>query len=113
MSTKLTIGMATYDDFHGVYFSIQSVRMHHSEVINDIEFIVVDNNPDGEHGKEVKKFLSSVPNCKYIAFSEFQSTAVRNIIFTTVRMIITTPAHSIRIIITAKIAKTHIAKTGA
>ena len=44
---KLTIGMATFDDYHGVYFSIQALRMYHPEVIDDIEILVVDNNPDG------------------------------------------------------------------
>ena len=29
----LTIGMATYDDFDGVYFTIQSLRLHHAEVM--------------------------------------------------------------------------------
>tara|TARA_Y100001973_G_C5209212_1_gene344182 strand:+ start:20025 stop:20972 length:948 start_codon:yes stop_codon:yes gene_type:complete len=73
--------MATYDDFHGVYFSIQAIRMFHPEVLDDIEFIVVDNNPSGGHGKEVRKFLDHVPNSRYIPFDQFASTAIRNIIF--------------------------------
>ena len=39
MSKKLTIGMATYDDYDGVYFSIQAIRMYHPEILKDIEFI--------------------------------------------------------------------------
>ena len=81
MSTKLTIGMATYDDFHGVYFSIQAIRMYHKEVLSDIEFIVVDNNPSGSHGEEIRRFLTHVPNSKYLSFDKFQSTAIRNFIF--------------------------------
>ena len=81
MSTKLTIGMATYDDFNGVYFSIQAIRMYHKEVLPDIEFIVVDNNPSGKHGEEIRHLLTHVPNSKYIPFDKFQSTAIRNIIF--------------------------------
>ncbi len=81
MSTKLTIGMATYDDYHGVYFTIQAIRMFHKEVADDIEIIVIDNNPHGPHGETVKKFLNHVPNSKYIPFDNFASTAVRNIIF--------------------------------
>jgi len=37
---KLTVGMATYNDFDGAYFTIQSLRMHHPEVD---EIVVVDN----------------------------------------------------------------------
>ena len=40
---KLTIGLATYDDYHGVYFSIQALRMYHTEIINKTEILVVDN----------------------------------------------------------------------
>jgi hypothetical protein len=79
---KLTIGMCTYDDFYGVYMTIQSLILHHREVINDIQFIVVDNNPDSSHGKETKNFMdTSVPNGKYIPFTEYSSTATRNLVF--------------------------------
>ena len=45
---KLTVGMACYDDFDGVYFSVQSLRMYHSDIMNDIEILVVDNNPNSD-----------------------------------------------------------------
>lgn len=78
---KLTIGMATFDDFDGVYFSVQALRMYHPEVIDDIEILVVDNNPDGAHGKAVKDFTNHWKGTKYIPFNEYQSTAIRNQIF--------------------------------
>lgn len=56
MSRKLTIGMPCYDDFEGVYFSIQSLRLHHPEVMDQVEFVIIDNNPDSEHGKAVERF---------------------------------------------------------
>lgn len=37
---RLTIGMATYDDFHGVYFTIQALRLYHD--LTDVELLVVD-----------------------------------------------------------------------
>ena len=52
---KLTIGMAHFEDYHGVYFTIQSLRLHHPEVMKDVEFVVIDNSPDSEHGKQVEK----------------------------------------------------------
>lgn len=79
---KLTIGMATYDDFDGVYFTIQSIRLFHKEICNDIEFIVLDNNPSGKHSDSVKKLCDSVNQpIQYIACSEYSSTSVRNKIF--------------------------------
>ena len=69
-SKKLTIGMPTYDDYDGIYFSIQAIRMYHSEVIDDIEFLIIDNNPDSEHGKAAKHFSNSSPSINYIPFSE-------------------------------------------
>ena len=69
MTNKLlTIGMATYDDYDGTYFTIQSLRMHH-EICksNDVEFIILDNNPNGSHGMELKKSVSNwMKNVKYI-----------------------------------------------
>lgn len=52
VSTKiLTIGMATYEDFDGVYFTLQSLNAHHSR---DIDIIVIDNAP-----KKCKRTQSS------------------------------------------------------
>jgi glycosyltransferase involved in cell wall biosynthesis len=80
MPPRLTIGMATFDDFDGVYFSVQALRMYHSEVINDIEIIVIDNNPDGNHGQAIRN-LKDQAKIKYIPFGKYKSTAVRNLIF--------------------------------
>lgn len=80
MLPKLTIGMATYDDFDGVYFSVQALRMYHSEVIDDIEIIVIDNNPASHHGKAIRNLIGQT-KIKYIPFHKYQSTAIRNLIF--------------------------------
>ena len=81
MNPKLTIGMATFDDFDGVYFSIQALRMYHPEIINDIEILVIDNNPDGVHGREIRNFMGNIRNARYIPFKEYQSPIVKNKIF--------------------------------
>ena len=79
---KLTIGMCTYDDFDGTYFTIQSIRVYHSEVLDDIEFVVIDNNPDSKQGKELKKFLEEkVSNSTYIPFTEYTGCGVRSKLF--------------------------------
>jgi glycosyltransferase involved in cell wall biosynthesis len=38
---ELTIGMAVYQDFDGVYFTVQDLRMHHD--MENVEILVVDN----------------------------------------------------------------------
>jgi len=79
---KLTIGMCTYDDYDGVYFTIQSIRMYHSEVLDDIEFVIVDNNPSSKHGESLAQFIKSVDEpLQYIPFTDYTSTSLRNIIF--------------------------------
>lgn len=79
---KLTIGMATYDDFDGVYFSIQAIRMYHKEILNDVEFIIIDNNPSGVHGKAIRSLTDWIKEpIQYLPFSKYQSTSVKNKIF--------------------------------
>lgn len=41
---RLTIGMAVYDDFDGVYFTVQSLRAYHD--LTDCEIVVVGNKFD-------------------------------------------------------------------
>jgi hypothetical protein len=79
---KLTIGMATHDDYDGLYFTIQNIRMNHREILNDIEFIIVDNNPNSLHGKANRKFLTNIKEpVQYLPFTKHQSTTVKNKVF--------------------------------
>lgn len=75
---KLTIGMATYDDFDGVYFTLQSLRMHHPETVDDVEYLVIDNNPDGACAEPLKYLEKKIPNYRYIPVRERSGTAVRD-----------------------------------
>jgi glycosyltransferase involved in cell wall biosynthesis len=79
---KLTIGMATYDDYDGVYFSIQALRMsQYRHMIHEI--IVIDNNPDSKQGKATAELVRSKIGCraKYIPYTEKKSTSIRSKIF--------------------------------
>jgi len=67
--------MATFDDFDGVSFSIQAIRMYHN--LPDVEFVVLDNNPDGAHGKAVKQFLQDIPNHKYVEVRDRKGSWVK------------------------------------
>ena len=79
---KLTIGMATHDDYDGVYFTIQAIRMYHQEILNDIEFVIVDNNPSSEHGKAVRNLTNWIKEpFQYLPFVKYKSTTIKNKVF--------------------------------
>ncbi|MDP1793718.1 MAG: glycosyltransferase [Acidimicrobiales bacterium] len=75
-TTELTIGMATYDDYDGTYFTIQALRMYHD--VNDVELLVIDNfGSDRTH-----RFLAQLPNTRYVRSTERTGTAApRNLVF--------------------------------
>ncbi|HEX6216657.1 MAG TPA: glycosyltransferase [Vicinamibacterales bacterium] len=78
---RLSIGMATYDDYDGVYFTVQAIRMYHPEILDDTEFLVIDNNPLGACAKGLKDLENWVPNYRYIPQGEISGTAVRDWVF--------------------------------
>ncbi len=53
MPPKLTIGLPTYDDFDGCWFTLQSLRLHHD--MSQVELIVVDNKPDSAGSADLKQ----------------------------------------------------------
>ncbi len=77
---KLTIGMATYDEYDGVYFTVQALRLHHPEVADEIDFLVVDNHPGGPCADALRQLGERVPY-RYLATEEIRGTAVRDLIF--------------------------------
>ena len=65
MEKKLTIGMAHYTDYDGVYFSIQDILKElvfngRRDLLNQIEFLVVENNSSDKHAQEVKKLAAKL-----------------------------------------------------
>lgn len=86
MKEKLTIGMCTHDDFDGVWFTIQSIRMYHPEVLDRIRFVVVDSNSDKPHGLACERLISKLTNkhgqhALYVKNVTWKSTASRNYVF--------------------------------
>ena len=77
----LTIGMATFNDFDGVYFSVQALRLYHPEATSRCEIVVLDNNPGGESSEALESFCSQLENCRYLPVSDQTGTAVRDRIF--------------------------------
>jgi len=71
----LTIGMATYKDFEGVWATIQSLQMYHD--LTDCELLVIDN-----YGCDLTKNLCSSTNVRYIRNTDVTGTAApRDLLF--------------------------------
>ena len=79
--SRLTIGMAVYDDFDGLYFTIQSLRLYHASFLDRLDFLVIDNHPSSTEARACSAFLATIPNASYVPFTEFQGTACRDVIF--------------------------------
>ena len=80
MTPKLTIGSAVYDDFEGVYFTYQSIRLNNLDVLDDLDLVIIDNNPDSAEGKATKQFCENA-HIRYFAEPVPRSTAIRDKIF--------------------------------
>lgn len=77
----LTVGMATYDDFDGAYFTIMSLRLYHPEVADRISILVVDNNPTGPAARALKRLEVTIPGVRYVPVADVTGTAVRDRVF--------------------------------
>ncbi len=74
--TALTIGMATYNDFDGVYFTLQALRLYHD--LTDTELLVVDNYGCTHTRSLVENWL----NGRYILATDKVGTAAgRELVF--------------------------------
>ena len=79
---KITIGICVYDDYDGAFFTLQSLRMYHSEVMDRVEFIVINNNPGSASGKELKNYINNIAEpVTYVEFTNYSSTYLRRKIF--------------------------------
>src|SRR5918996_6510968 len=73
----LTIGMATYNDFNGVYFTLQALRLYQD--LQDTELLVIDN-----YGCQATKQLVEgwVHGARYLLAKEVRGTAApRDLVF--------------------------------
>ena len=69
---KLTIGMATYGDLHGTFFTIQSLRMHHD--LTDCEILVIDNKGNKHLEDWVKAWGHN--QVRYVKYTDITGTTV-------------------------------------
>jgi len=71
--------MAVYDDFDGVYFSVQALRMYHTKAMRECEIVVVDNHPDSPDGRMTAGYVASLGNLpcpvRYVPYAEATGTS--------------------------------------
>jgi hypothetical protein len=75
---ELTIGMATYQDFEGVYFTIQALRLYQD--LDNTELLVIDNYGD----ENTQQFLEVWPHgqSRYVLAKDVVGTAApRDLVF--------------------------------
>ena len=73
----LTISMAVYEDYNGLLFSTQALRMYQN-LPKDTEFLIFDNCPDSDDGRQTEKFIKNfVPTGRYIPVTDRQSSFVK------------------------------------
>jgi hypothetical protein len=73
--------MATYDDYDGVYFTVQSIRLFHPEITAETEILVVDNHPDGPCSADLKALGNWIQGYRYFPWNRSSGTGVRDIVF--------------------------------
>ena len=78
---RLCVGMATYDDFDGAWFTIQAISMYQAEVLADVSFLVIDNHPEGAAGPALRALEGWLPDYRYVPFDGYRGTAVRDLVF--------------------------------
>lgn len=87
MKPKLTVGMATFNDFEGVWATVQSVFLHNQwESPYDVEIVIVDTSPNGsEHKRLVQGLVAKHQGHHHIKYMELPqvvgTTYPRDIIF--------------------------------
>lgn len=68
---RLTIGSAVFDDFTGLFFTYQALRLFHNL---DVEYLIVDNNPGSPQGQQTAGYVQANLRGRYIAMPEPKGT---------------------------------------
>ena len=66
----------------GVYFTYQSLRLNNMDIWDDLDFVIIDNNPESAEGNATRQFCDGTRGIRYIPYTDRRSTSVRNEIFT-------------------------------
>jgi glycosyltransferase involved in cell wall biosynthesis len=78
---KLTIGSTVHDDFDGIFFTYQSIRLNNLDIEDQLDLIVIDNNPSSAEGKETKSFCEKTNHIRYMPYTKKKSSTIKNAVF--------------------------------
>ena len=68
--------MAGYNEADCSWFTLQCARVMHEEVNRNLEFVFVDNNPNGPHGEYIRNLVENhIKNGRYIPMAGTSGTA--------------------------------------
>lgn len=70
---RFTVGMPTYDDFDGVYFTVQSLWSYHAHRLHEV--LIIDNNPGTRQSQRLKELAANAPKTRYIPYTDVKGTA--------------------------------------
>lgn len=86
---KLSICVPTFRDWNGLWATVQSLKLHHREALDDVELVVIDNDPKGNphekhpaskqshstQARELCEHYAGPLASKYLHFTAAQGTA--------------------------------------
>lgn len=70
---KFTIGMPTFDDFDGVYFTVQALWLYHGPRIHEV--IIIDNNPGTKASQRMRTLAARAIRTRYVPYPDIVGTA--------------------------------------
>ena len=80
--SKLTVGICVYDDYDGAYFTLQSIRFHNRDIIDRLEFVIINNNPKSEKGKALHTLTDWIKEpVTYVEVTEYTSPFLKGKVF--------------------------------
>lgn len=57
---RLTIGTAVYDDYDGLFFTLEALRTYHRLRDCQAELVIVDNHPEGEFAEDIAHYVGMI-----------------------------------------------------
>ncbi|OYW72181.1 MAG: hypothetical protein B7Z37_25630, partial [Verrucomicrobia bacterium 12-59-8] len=77
----LTIGMPVYDSYPQLALTLMAILQGHPEILPDVEFVVLDNNPKSGHGHDTREFVTKkLPHGHYVAIGPYSGTYVKDLV---------------------------------
>ncbi|MGK5640717.1 hypothetical protein ACSNOK_20730 [Streptomyces sp. URMC 126] len=77
---RLTVGTAVHDDGDDTYSTLLSLRLHHPEVADRVDLLVVDGDPDGPGGAGLRALADTLPGLRRVPAGHLRGSALRDLV---------------------------------